>query len=196
MRLRFSTMPAAIGPTGAAGRISTKKASCCGWTWMPRCASLTKDKKSINDFCRIFHGGPGGEPALKTYNFEDMVETLNGLAPYDWAGFLRSRLDGVATKTPDEAVTNSGWKLVYNDQPNEVLAVEEALARRADFSFTMGMTVVRRWHGRRRDPRWPRVQSWDRTRNENCGGERGAVHFRRECALRLTPRNRLRRLFS
>ena len=103
--------------------------------------SLTKDKKSINDFCKIFHGGSGGEPALKTYNFEDVVETLNGLAPYDWAGFLRSRLDGVATKTPEEAVTNSGWKLVYNDQPNEVLAVEEALARRADFSFTMGMSV-------------------------------------------------------
>jgi predicted metalloprotease with PDZ domain len=103
--------------------------------------SLTKDKKSINDFCRIFHGGPGGEPALKTYNFEDVVETLNGLAPYDWAGFLRSRLDGVATKTPEEAVTNSGWKLVYNDQPNEVLAVEEALARRADFSFTVGMSA-------------------------------------------------------
>jgi predicted metalloprotease with PDZ domain len=103
--------------------------------------SLTKDKKSINDFCRIFHGGLGGEPALKTYNFEDVVETLNGLAPYDWAGFLRSRLDGVATKTPEEAVTNSGWKLVYNDQPNEVLAVEEALARRADFSFTVGMSA-------------------------------------------------------
>jgi predicted metalloprotease with PDZ domain len=103
--------------------------------------SLTKDKKSINDFCKIFHGGAGGEPALKTYTFEDVVATLNGLAPYDWAGFLRSRLDGVSTKTPSEAITNSGWKLVYNDQPNDVLAVEEALARRADFSFTVGMTV-------------------------------------------------------
>jgi predicted metalloprotease with PDZ domain len=103
--------------------------------------SLTKDKKSINDFCKIFHGGPGGEPALKTYNFEDVVATLNGLAPYDWTGFLRSRLDGVSTKTPEEAVTNSGWKLVYNDQPNAVLTVEEALARRADFSFTVGMSV-------------------------------------------------------
>ena len=103
--------------------------------------SLTKDKKSINDFCKIFHGGPGGEPALKTYNFEDVVATLNGLAPYDWAGFLRSRLDGVSTQTPEEAVTNSGWKLVYNDQPNDVVAVEETLARRADFSFTVGMAV-------------------------------------------------------
>ena len=36
-------------------------------------APLTNDKKSINDFCRAFHGGPGGEPALKTYTFEDIV---------------------------------------------------------------------------------------------------------------------------
>jgi predicted metalloprotease with PDZ domain len=104
--------------------------------------SLTKDKKSINDFCKIFHGGPGGQPALKTYTFEDVVATLNGLAPYDWTGFLRSRLDGVSTKTPEEAVTNSGWKLVYNDQPNDFLAVEEGLARRADFSSTVGMSVA------------------------------------------------------
>src|SRR6201987_2266851 len=40
--------------------------------------SLTKDKKSINDFCKIFHGGPGGEPGLKTYTFEYMGAALNG----------------------------------------------------------------------------------------------------------------------
>ena len=95
----------------------------------------------MNDFCRIFHGGPGGEPALKTYTFEDVVATLNGLAPYDWAGFLRSRLDGVSTKTPEEAVNKSGWKLIYTEQPNDVQAVYEGLARRADFTFTVGMIV-------------------------------------------------------
>ena len=34
---------------------------------------LTKDQKSMNDFSHAFHGGPGGEPALKTYTFEDVV---------------------------------------------------------------------------------------------------------------------------
>ena len=129
------------GPTGAGARIFTKKASCCGWTWTKLCGRLTNDKKSINDFCRIFHGGPGGEPELKTYTFEDVVAALNSVAPYDWAGFLRARLDGVATKTPSEAIENSGWKLVYNDQPNEMLAMEEALARRADFDFSVGFTA-------------------------------------------------------
>jgi predicted metalloprotease with PDZ domain len=103
--------------------------------------SLTKDKKSMNDFCKVFHGGNGGQPELKPYNFDEVVETLNGIAPNDWAGFLRARLNGYSTKTPLEALEGSGWKLVYNEQPNESLANEEALGRRADFTFTVGMIV-------------------------------------------------------
>jgi predicted metalloprotease with PDZ domain len=103
--------------------------------------AITKDKKSIEDFCRAFHGGGNGQPELKTYTFEDVVATLNSVAPYDWAGFLRSRLDGVATKTPNEAIEKSGWKLVYNEQPNTVLEIQEELARHAGFSLTVGFSA-------------------------------------------------------
>ncbi len=102
---------------------------------------LTKDKKSMNDFCRIFHGGAGGRPELKAYNFDDVVATLNSLAPYDWAGFLRARLDGVATKTPMEAVENSGWKLVYNEEENEVEEIENATEKAVSFIYTIGMVA-------------------------------------------------------
>ena len=102
---------------------------------------LTQDKKSMNDFCRIFHGGPGGEPALKTYAFEDVVAALNGLAPYDWAGFLRARLDSTSTKTPEEAIENSGWKIVYNEEPNEVEENTDLLENQFDGELTIGMTV-------------------------------------------------------
>src|SRR6202046_3271636 len=103
--------------------------------------ALTKDKKSMNDFCLIFHGGPGGTPALKPYTFEDVVATLNGLAPYDWTGFLRSHLDGTSTKTPIEAVENSGWKLVYSEEPNGAEALEDALAKHSNLTLTLGMLV-------------------------------------------------------
>jgi predicted metalloprotease with PDZ domain len=103
--------------------------------------AITKDKKSIDDFCRVFHGGGSGQPELKTYTFEDVVATLNSVAPYDWAGFLRARLDGVATKTPNEAVEKSGWKLVYNEQPNTVMEIQEQLARHASFSLTAGFSA-------------------------------------------------------
>ena len=102
---------------------------------------LTKDQKSMNDFCRIFHGGPGGAPALKTYTFEDVVATLNSLAPYDWAGFLRARLDGTSTKTPIEAVENGGWKLVYTEESNATEEIESMLEKRLNLTFTVGMVI-------------------------------------------------------
>ena len=102
---------------------------------------LTDDKKSMNDFCRIFYGGPGGEPVLKTYTFDDIVATLNGLAPYDWAGFLRSRLDSVEPDTPAEALRNGGWKIVYNDQPNEIEQVQDDVKKRVTLTFSIGMLL-------------------------------------------------------
>src|ERR1700721_4879963 len=95
---------------------------------------LTKDVKSINDFCRIFHGGSSGTPELKPYTFEDVVATLNGLAPYDWTGFLRAHLDGAATTTPIEAIENNGWQLVYNEAPTEMGSNNDVLSGRRDLA--------------------------------------------------------------
>lgn len=103
---------------------------------------LTNDQKSMNDFCRIFYGGPGGEPALKTYRFEDIVATLNGLAPYDWAGFLRTRLDSTAPDTPSEAVENSGWKIVYSDEPNEIQETRDIVRKRSTLTFSLGLWLL------------------------------------------------------
>jgi predicted metalloprotease with PDZ domain len=102
---------------------------------------LTNDQKSMNDFCRIFYGGPGGEPALKTYTFDDIVTTLNGLAPYDWAGFLRTRLDSTAPDTPSEAVENSGWKIVYNDRQNEIDQSREIVRKGLILNFSLGLSI-------------------------------------------------------
>jgi predicted metalloprotease with PDZ domain len=102
---------------------------------------LTQNQKSMNDFCRNFHGGPGSEPALKTYAFEDVVAALNDLVPYDWTGFLRTRLDSTSTKTPIEALENSGWKLVYNEEPNGMESTEESLHKHLNLTFSLGIVV-------------------------------------------------------
>jgi predicted metalloprotease with PDZ domain len=102
---------------------------------------LTDDKKSMNDFCHVFYGGPGGEPALKTYTFDDIVATLNELAPYDWAGFLRTRLDSVASDTPTEALRNGGWKVVYNTTQNEIQEARDDVKRQVTLTFSIGLTL-------------------------------------------------------
>jgi predicted metalloprotease with PDZ domain len=102
---------------------------------------MTRSKKSMNDFCVNFHGGPGGKPALKTYTFDDVVAALNSLAPYDWAGFLKARLNSTSAHAPFGGIENGGWKLVYDDQPN-VFVVNEADAKRVlDYSFSIGLLL-------------------------------------------------------
>ncbi|MFZ0784795.1 MAG: hypothetical protein WAN97_05645 [Candidatus Acidiferrales bacterium] len=102
---------------------------------------LTNDKKSMNDFCRAFYGGPGGEPALKTYTFDDIVAALDELAPYDWAGFLRTRLDSVAPDTPAEALENAGWRVVYSDEPNEIEQARDDVKHLVTLTFSIGLTL-------------------------------------------------------
>ena len=102
---------------------------------------LTHDQKSMNDFCHLFHGGKSGEPDLKPYTFEDVVSTLNRVAPYDWTNFLRSRLDSTSPNTPIESIENSGWKLIYNDHPNEIQENRDEVGRKIDLSLSIGLRL-------------------------------------------------------
>jgi predicted metalloprotease with PDZ domain len=77
----------------------------------------THGQKSIDDFCHIFHGGSNNGPEVKPYTFDDLVSTLNSVAPYDWAGFLHQRMESVSPDTPDAGIRNGGWKLDFSTQP-------------------------------------------------------------------------------
>src|SRR3989441_6293707 len=57
----------------------------------------TQGRKSLDDFCRVFHGAPGGPPQVKPYTFESVMEALNGVAPYDWKGFFDTRINAAGT---------------------------------------------------------------------------------------------------
>jgi predicted metalloprotease with PDZ domain len=74
-------------------------------------------KKSIDDFCQEFHGGPNRGPEVKTYTFDELVKTLNALAPFDWATFFHSRLNSTAAEAPVGGIENGGWKVTFNDKP-------------------------------------------------------------------------------
>jgi predicted metalloprotease with PDZ domain len=76
----------------------------------------TNGQKSIDDFCHAFHGGPNNGPQVKTYTFDQLMESLNAIAPYDWAAFFRKRLDSTAKEEPAGGIESGGWKVVYNDK--------------------------------------------------------------------------------
>jgi predicted metalloprotease with PDZ domain len=98
-------------------------------------------KKSVDDFCRHFHGGEGGAPALKPYTFEDVVAALNDVTPYDWKKHLEGRLSSLSPHAPLGGIEMSGWKLVYDDQPNLGLQDLEGRGKYLDFAFSLGMQL-------------------------------------------------------
>jgi predicted metalloprotease with PDZ domain len=102
---------------------------------------LTNDRRSMDDFCRIFYAPPDGEPVIKTYTFDDLVATLNQVAPNDWRSFLRERLDSTGPNAPLGGITGGGWKLVYNDEPNEYIAADDSVSGGADFTSSIGLRV-------------------------------------------------------
>ena len=92
------------------------------WLWVDVIIrQQSKGKKSIDDFCHLFHGAPSTGPALKTYTFDDVVNALNQVAPYDWRGFWTERLTNHGPGAPLGGIQGSGWKLTYDDTPSEML---------------------------------------------------------------------------
>ena len=100
---------------------------------------LTKGQKSLDDFCQLFHGAPSGPPATKPYTFEDVVATLNQVAPHDWATFLRTRLDSLAPRAPMGGIERGGWRLAYSDEPTDAWKAREHANRSLDESHSLGL---------------------------------------------------------
>ncbi len=101
----------------------------------------TRGAKSLDDFCRLFHGGPGGAPALKTYTFDDIVTVLNQVAPYDWRTFWTERLTNHGPGAPLGGIEGSGWRLTYDDTPSELAKAGENEDKKIDSSYSLGLLM-------------------------------------------------------
>jgi predicted metalloprotease with PDZ domain len=102
---------------------------------------LTNGQRSIDDFCRKFHGGDSGPPKVVTYTFDDVVSTLNDVAPNDWRTFLDTRLHSLAPHAPMGGVEGAGWKLVFADTLSGAMKAENEATERLDLDYSIGLSV-------------------------------------------------------
>jgi predicted metalloprotease with PDZ domain len=100
--------------------------------------ALSGGKRSIDDFCRAFFGVGNGKWDVNPYTFQDLVTTLNGVAPFEWATFLRSRLDGHGSIIGGlEAL---GWKLEYTDKPSSANTPNKGAT---DLTYSIGANLAK-----------------------------------------------------
>jgi predicted metalloprotease with PDZ domain len=97
--------------------------------------------KSIDDFCHVFHGGKNSGPELKTYTFDELVRTLNGIAPYEWAGFFHERLNSTSPEAPMGGIENGGWKVTFNSEVPRVPGRRGQSAERVEL-YTLGLFLA------------------------------------------------------
>ena len=100
---------------------------------------LTHGQKSIDDFCRLFHGGESGSPMVKPYTLEDVVAALKQVAPHDWKAFLGSRIYQVTPRAPFDGITRGGWRLTYTDVKNEY--IKRGDSERVEATYSIGLRV-------------------------------------------------------
>lgn len=80
-----------------------------------RIRELSGDKRSLDDFARLFFGIENGSYVTHTYSLDDVVAALNAVQPYDWATFLRTRVYELAPQTPKDGIARGGYTLAYSD---------------------------------------------------------------------------------
>src|SRR5579863_4193545 len=112
------------------------------WLWVDTIIrEQTHGEKSMDDFCHLFHGGQSGPPEVKTYTFDDVVNTLNQVAPYDWRGFWAERLTNHGPGAPLTGIERSGWKLVYNETQSELIKVRKRELREINAEYSIGLLL-------------------------------------------------------
>jgi predicted metalloprotease with PDZ domain len=100
---------------------------------------LTNGQKSLDDFCKKFHGAPSTGPMVKPYMFEEVVTTMNSVAPYDWKSFFETRLQSLSPRAPMGGIEATGWKLAFSDTPTSMHVAQMASRGVTDLFYSIGI---------------------------------------------------------
>ncbi len=102
---------------------------------------LSHGERSMDDFAHAFFGVNDRDWGELTYNFDDVVHTLNQVQSYDWATFLKTRLDKVSDHAPLDGFTRGGYRLAYTNTPTPWFKSFEKGRKITDLSYSGGFVL-------------------------------------------------------
>ncbi|SFF78584.1 glycyl aminopeptidase. Metallo peptidase. MEROPS family M61 [Novosphingobium sp. CF614] len=101
----------------------------------------TGGAKGLDDFAKAFFGLRDGDWGELTYDFDEVVKTLNAVHPFDWANFLRTRLYLTRQPAPLKGLEMGGYKLVWKDQPNPYDKGVSDFRKSLDLTYSLGISL-------------------------------------------------------
>jgi predicted metalloprotease with PDZ domain len=133
-----------LGEEGASWRRGTEYYDESTLIWLEADSIIrreTKNRNSLDDFCRAFYGGESTAPKVIPYNFGDVVTAMNEVTAYDWRRFFTERLATHGPGAPLGGLEASGWKLVFTETMNDHQRSEELTDQQVDVQFSLGFLV-------------------------------------------------------
>ena len=106
-----------------------------------RIRELSDDTRSLDDFARAFFGQDDRVWITSTYTFEDVIQALDQIAPFNWAAFFEEKLHETTDEAPLDGLTRGGYRLVYREEPSEYQANKEAVLGVTNLLFSIGLML-------------------------------------------------------
>ena len=97
--------------------------------------------RSLDDFAKLFFGVRDGDWGVLTYDFDEVVATLNKVEPYDWATFLDTKLRKAGQPAPLLGIEKAGYRLVFKDEPNAFEKEAAAEGKGLDLWHSLGLRL-------------------------------------------------------
>jgi predicted metalloprotease with PDZ domain len=97
--------------------------------------------KSIDDFAKAFLGMQDGDWGQLTFEFADIVSTLNAVQPYAWESLLRTRLMTPGQPAPLQGIEKAGYRLAWREEPNPYDKARYADAKGLSLTYSLGLSI-------------------------------------------------------
>lgn len=101
----------------------------------------TNGARGLDDFARAFFSARPGDLGQRTYDFAEVVRTLNGVHPYDWASFLDTRLRQPNQPSPLNGIAAAGYRLVWKDTPNPYDKGRYDYGKTTNLAYSLGLSL-------------------------------------------------------
>ncbi|HTU81190.1 MAG TPA: hypothetical protein VMF61_03620 [Candidatus Acidoferrales bacterium] len=86
---------------------------------------LSHGTRSLDTFLHRYSEPALTGPITVTYTREQIERLLGEVQPYDWHDFFERYVYSVSLHPPADEFARAGWKLVYNDKPNEYVSAND-----------------------------------------------------------------------
>lgn len=102
----------------------------------------TAGAKSLDDFARAFFGLNDGDLGQLTYTFEDIVATLQSVHAFDWATWLRERIEKAQSRAPLDGVIRGGYELTFAAARSAHFKSAESKFKHLALDYSLGLSLT------------------------------------------------------